>query len=158
METLLLYFGKMTVCSAVLFAYYLLFLKDKTFHHYNRFYLLIAVLVSLLLPLLKVSYFTIEVSKELFLLLNNINPQPQNLQDHVYSYYTFFYACFGLVSFFFLGKLIFGIFKINQIRKAFPHEEVEGIKFYQTNLEEAPFSFFRNLFWKKCIPFIKLYP
>ena len=28
---------------------------------------------------------------------------------------------------------------------------MEGISFYQTNLENAPFSFFRNLFWKNSI-------
>ncbi|MBL7881545.1 MAG: hypothetical protein JNN23_17060, partial [Chryseobacterium gambrini] len=54
METVLLYFGKVILCSGVTFLYYQLSLKDKTFHHYNRFYLLSAMLISLLLPLIKV--------------------------------------------------------------------------------------------------------
>ena len=33
----------------------------------------------------------------------------------------------------------------------FPKETVEGITFYNTNLQDAPFSFFRNLFWKNSI-------
>ena len=39
MEAILLYFGKTILCSGVTFLYYQLSLKDKTFHHYNRFYL-----------------------------------------------------------------------------------------------------------------------
>ena len=41
--------------------------------------------------------------------------------------------------------------KINQLKKEFPKESIEGITFYNTNLHDAPFSFFRNLFWKKSI-------
>ncbi|WP_232816202.1 hypothetical protein [Chryseobacterium capnotolerans] len=72
METLLLYFGKVILCSGVMFLYYQLSLKDKTFHHYNRFYLLSAILISLLLPLVKIEDFTIEVSNELYVLLGKI--------------------------------------------------------------------------------------
>ncbi|WP_050020758.1 hypothetical protein [Chryseobacterium sp. P1-3] len=72
METLLLYFGKVIVCSGVTFLYYQLSLKDKTFHHYNRFYLLSAMLISLLLPLIEVDYFTIEVNNDMYMLLDKI--------------------------------------------------------------------------------------
>ena len=41
--------------------------------------------------------------------------------------------------------------KIHQLKKEFPKESIEGISFYNTNLHDAPFSFFRNLFWKKSI-------
>ncbi len=53
MEALLIYFAKVLLSSTVLFAYYHLMLRDRTFHHYNRFYLLGIVVISLLLPLLK---------------------------------------------------------------------------------------------------------
>ncbi|WP_228448365.1 MULTISPECIES: hypothetical protein [unclassified Chryseobacterium] len=72
METLLLYFGKVILCSGVMFLYYQLSLKDKTFHHYNRFYLLLAIVISLLLPLIKVDDFTIEVNSDVYLLLDKI--------------------------------------------------------------------------------------
>lgn len=151
METILLYFGKMILCSAVMYAYYLLFLKDKTFHHYNRFYLLLTVIISIFLPLLKVSYFTIEVNNKLLLLLTNLQSQPLTSIPNVFNIYTIFSVLFGLVSIFFLTKLIVGLFRINHIKNQFPNEEIEGINFYQTTLEEAPFSFFRHLFWKKSI-------
>jgi hypothetical protein len=76
METIFIYFGKMIVCSAVMSAYYLIFLRDKTFHHYNRFYLLFTVIVSLFLPLLKVEYFTIETDSRILFLLNQFQGKP----------------------------------------------------------------------------------
>lgn len=151
MESILLYFGKMILCSAVMFAYYLLFLKDKTFHHYNRFYLLSSVVVSLVLPLIKVSYFTIETNKNLYLLLSGFNQNQSQTTNYDITIYSVFYTIIGVVSVALLIRLILGILKINSIKNQFPNETIEGIKFYQTNLNNAPFSFFRNLFWKKSI-------
>lgn len=152
MEALILYFGKMILCSALMFGYYHLALRNRTFHHYNRFYLLSAVLVSILLPLLKVSYFTMEVSSDIYKLLTKFNsPNPTKTNHDDFLYYRFIIVPFGLVSFFILGRFLLGILKINQFKKQFPKEEAEGISFYQTNLENAPFSFFKNLFWKNSI-------
>ncbi|OJX28560.1 MAG: hypothetical protein BGO86_11505 [Chryseobacterium sp. 36-9] len=151
MEPILLYFGKMILCSAVMFAYYLLFLKDKTFHHYNRFYLLFLVVISLVLPLVKVSYFTIETNKNLYLLLSGFNQNQSQTTNYDITIYSVLYTIIGVVSIALLIRLIQGILKINSIKNQFPNETIEGIKFYQTNLNNAPFSFFRNLFWKKSI-------
>ena len=151
MEALLLYFGKMILCSAVMFAYYLLFLKDKTFHHYNRFYLLFLVIISLVLPLVKVSYFTIETDKNLYLLLSQLNQNQLKTINYDITIYSVFYTIIGVVSVALLIRLLVGIFRIQSIKNQFPNETIEGIKFYQTNLNNAPFSFFRNLFWKQSI-------
>ena len=152
METLLFYFLKVILCSAVMFLYYRIFLKDKTFHHYNRFYLLGTLVVSLLLPLLKVDYFTINVNQniyELLLLLQN-NPT-SNISSNDFSIYPIIFAILALVAVFFVAKFGFALWKINQFKKEYPEEKLEGISFYMTNLENAPFSFFRNLFWKNSI-------
>ncbi|MDR2205932.1 MAG: hypothetical protein LBE36_07240 [Flavobacteriaceae bacterium] len=152
METLFIYLAKTILASGVMYLYYLLFLKDKTFHHYNRFYLLSAIVISLLLPLLKIRYFTIEVNSDIYVLIHKLqNFNPQKITNHVFNYYSVFAFGFGLVSLFFLMKLIFGIFKINRFKRQFPKENYEGINFYRTNLENAPFSYFRNLFWKNAI-------
>jgi beta-lactamase regulating signal transducer with metallopeptidase domain len=152
MEALFLYFGKVIFTTGVLFLYYKLFLKDKTFHHYNRFYLLGAVVVSLLLPLLKVSYFTLEVNSNMYLLLNQLQHlSSTNNSTNDFNYFKICTIFIGLVSIFFLTKLIFGLVKIQFLKNKFRKENFEGISFYQTDLVEAPFSFFRNLFWKDSI-------
>ncbi|MCD1116914.1 M56 family metallopeptidase [Chryseobacterium turcicum] len=152
MEVLLFYFGKVIICSGVMFLYYQLSLKDKTFHHYNRFYLLSAMLVSILLPLIKVEDFTIEVNENLFLLINKLqNFNANKTIDHDYIYFRIIFSALGLVSLYFLGKFMYGIFRIQQLKSQFKKESFEGVNFYQTNLSEAPFSYFKNLFWKNSI-------
>ncbi|GEM_PF-1014631 len=152
MEALMLYVGKVILCSGVMFLYYQLFLKDRTFHYYNRFYLVSILVVSVLLPLLRVDDFTIEPDNELYLLylkLQNINNI--KTEHHDIIYFQLIAVVAGLVSVFFSGRLIAGILKIQTFRKRYRKEVFEGIRFYQTNLPDAPFSFFRNLFWKDTI-------
>lgn len=141
----------MILVSAVMSAYYLLFLRDKTFHHYNRFYLLGTMVLSLLLPLLKVEYFTIETDSRILLLLNQFNQSSSQEVENSFNFWDFGALILGIVSFFLLAKLTLGLVKIHQLKKEFPKESIEGITFYNTNLHDAPFSFFRNLFWKKSI-------
>lgn len=152
MEPLFFYFGKIIFTSGVMFLYYKLFLKDKTFHHYNRFYLLAAVGISLFLPLLKVSYFTLEVNSNIYLLINRLQnlSLPNNLNDD-FNYFKTGAFLTGLVAVFFLTKLMFGLFKIQLLKQKFNKENFEGINFYQTDLADAPFSYFKNLFWKNSI-------
>jgi beta-lactamase regulating signal transducer with metallopeptidase domain len=151
METVT-YCLKAIACSGILYAYYLLFLKDKTFHHYNRFYLLFLVVVSLILPLLKIEYFTIEFSDQVFVLLNKFQSftDSKNTNDGIN-----YLKCINLgivgIAVILLLKLLFGIFKIIRFKTQFQKENFEGINFYQTNLSEAPFSYFKNLFWKNTI-------
>ncbi|WP_417429138.1 M56 family metallopeptidase [Halpernia sp.] len=152
MEQLFFYFLKVVLCSGAMFLYYRIFLKDKTFHHYNRFYLLATLLVSLLLPLLKVNYFTIDVNQDIFKLLNQFQTtNSAKISTNDFNYYQIIFAIIALVSVFFIGKFGLALFKINQFKKEFPQENYEGISFYNTNLENAPFSFFKNLFWKNSI-------
>ncbi|WP_312090822.1 M56 family metallopeptidase [Chryseobacterium sp.] len=152
MEAVFFYLGKVFLCSGVMFLYYQLSLKDKTFHHYNRFYLLLAMGISILLPLIKVEDFTIEVSKNLFLLLSQFqNINQENTINNDYTYLKIIFSALGVVSLYFLGKFLYGIFRIQQLKTQFQKESFEGVNFYQTNLSEAPFSYFKNLFWKNTI-------
>ncbi|AYO57692.1 hypothetical protein CO230_05880 [Chryseobacterium sp. 6424] len=148
----LLYFGKVILASGVMFLYYQLFLKDRTFHHYNRFYLLGILVLSVLLPLMKVSYFTIEVNSGIYLLLNALSKTNSNTDlSHDFFNSEFFIYSAGLVSVFFLLRFAYSIWRIAELKKQYPKKTFESISFYQTDLEEAPFSFFRNLFWKDSI-------
>ena len=152
METVLLYFGKVILCSGVTFLYYQLSLKDRTFHHYNRFYLLIAMFISLLLPLIKIEDFTIEVSSNIYRLIDQVQ-HLNTIKNSDYDdiYFRIIFSALGLVSFYFLGRFAYGVFRIRQLKSSFPKETFDGINFYRTDLSEAPFSYFKNLFWKNSI-------
>jgi len=109
------------------------------------------MVLSLLLPLLKVEYFTIETDSRILLLLNQFNQSSSQEVENTFNFWNFGALILGIVSFFLLAKLTLGLVKIHQLKKEFPKESIEGITFYNTNLHDAPFSFFRNLFWKKSI-------
>ncbi|WP_295199760.1 M56 family metallopeptidase [uncultured Chryseobacterium sp.] len=152
MEAVSLYLIKMIIFSGVTFLYYRLSLKDKTFHHYNRFYLLSATVLSILLPFIKVDDFTVEVSNDLYLMMDRIsNFNTTKTIDHDDIYFRIAFSVLGLVSLCFSVRLLYGILKIRQFKKTFPKESKKGISFYHTNLTEAPFSYFRSLFWKDTI-------
>lgn len=152
METIAFYFGKTVLCSGVMLFYYQLFLKDKTFHHYNRFYLLFTVVVSIVLPLLKVEYFTIRLSDKVYAVLNQFQTftDSENTNEEI-RYPGYIIGGIIGIALILLVKLLFGIFKILHFKTQFQKENFKGISFYQTNLQEAPFSYFKNLFWKDTI-------
>ncbi len=149
----LFYLLKVIICSGVLLGYYYLSLKDKTFHHYNRFYLLFSILISLLLPLIRLEDFTIEVNQNIYMLIDkvqNFSPS-ENTNTDENLYYTVAFSALGIISVYFLGKFMYGTFKIHELKKKFERENIEGINFYRTDLTDAPFSYFKNLFWKNSI-------
>src|SRR5580704_3513288 len=54
--SLILYFGKVILVSGILYSYYWFALRNKQFHLYNRFYLIITILISLILPCINISF------------------------------------------------------------------------------------------------------
>ncbi len=152
METLFLYIFKLIVCSGVMFLYYQLFLKDKTFHHYNRFYLLAILVISIGLPAVRIGYFTIATDSSMYMLLHKLqNVQSIEKAEYDFIYYQLALAVAGMVSLFFLAKLLLGFLQISKLKRSYKKEYYNGISFYQTDLSAAPFSFFKNLFWKNSI-------
>ncbi len=54
MNTTLFALLQIAAASGMLYGYYHLFLRNKIFHQYNRFYLLVAAVISLLIPFLNI--------------------------------------------------------------------------------------------------------
>jgi hypothetical protein len=149
MAAILWYCLKVVLTSAALFLYYQLFLRDKTFHHYNRFYLLGSVLVSLLLPL-SVTCFTVQVTNKNYLLLHQLQQGSAMEPAHMYNPELLLLS-FALIAAVLTGRFMMGILKIRNLKKRFPKEALEDVNLYMTDLEHAPFSYFKNLFWKHTI-------
>lgn len=113
MEALLLYLGKMIITSAVMFGYYHLVLRNRTFHHYNRFYLLAAAVMSLILPLLKIDYFTLEVNSHILMFINEVNLNNTTITSTDWGIVIpAFFGLVVLVSVLQIGRLLVGIFQI----------------------------------------------
>ena len=64
MNSLLFYLLQVIAASGLLYGYYHFALRNKKFHRYNRFYLLMAVLISTLIPFLNIPvYFSAQQSE-----------------------------------------------------------------------------------------------
>src|SRR5678810_791093 len=58
LQQLSIYLLKVICISGLLFLYYHIALRNKQFHYYNRFYLLLTFAVSITLPFLQLEWFT----------------------------------------------------------------------------------------------------
>lgn len=153
-QAILLYVLKSIFVSGLFLGYYSMALRNKSFHYYNRFYLLLSVAGSLIIPFFNFSWFTIDkqnmpVSPDTLTYLSS-----QIIKSHS-SAITWqdvvFYSVIS-VSIFLLIAFAFNIFKVYQLKRRSAIVKMEGVDFIYTDLDEAPFSFLNNLFWKKSIP------
>jgi N-acetylmuramoyl-L-alanine amidase len=163
--TFLLYLGKVMLCSGILLGYYWLFLRNKRFHHYNRFYLLATLLFSVLLPLIKIPliyhsqnpvnqavYQTVEVLTVNYGEDDMLHEGPEkalmlwNLQNLLYLIYLI-----GILVLLF--ALVKSLLYIRRISRRYPAERIGGLKFFTTREPGTPFSFFRSIFWNNELVF-----
>lgn len=155
MEVLFIYFAKSIVISVVFWLYYVLFLQGKEFHHYNRFYLLTSVVFSLILPLIKVNWFTIQPDNEkIYQLIHLMNGQSMEKLTATHAVWNFWYfATFVIagISLFFIVKFGVSVFRIFRLKQKYPNEKHKDYNLIITDLEFAPFTFLKNLFWNKSI-------
>ena len=157
----LLYIFKIILISSLLFGYYCLFLCNKQFNHYNRFYLLGMVIMSVILPLLNfpvAGFAGLDPANAAIRLLgvsagnweepvNILAAQPLfsrhiTLQDLGYIVYAV-----GVLIL--LTTSVRSLIYICKTIRRYPYEQINDIRFFQTNEPGTPFSFFKQVFWNK---------
>lgn len=160
MLTIAYYFLKVIICSGILYGYYLLALRNKIFHRWNRFYLLAAVALSLAAPLIKINIFQKpeEPTTQVIHLIQSVNTNDEVVYQftrHQQSFHidasnlsAFIYM---LISFLLSAILIKALVKINRLKHIYQSTTLEGINFFNTDAEGTPFSFFNNIFWNNKI-------
>ncbi len=156
MQAILIYLLKVIICSAILFLYYHIALRNKRFHYYNRFYLLMSVALSLLLPFLNITLWQFDSSNRQVIHLMNVvavNTSEVSSKGTTFmlSLNSFFMLLYLLVTAFMLVVFLIGIRKLYRYRRMYPAENIGNIIFINTDLQQAPFSFFKNLFWKNTL-------
>ena len=167
MKSLLYYLIQVTAASGILYGYYHFVLRNKKFHHYNRFYLLAAVLISMLIPFLNIPIYFSEKDgpSVVFQTLNAIssddvyvdinNPAPAGLTIHAktnwLTWQNLSWCFYVLVSSLALIKIAFSLKRIRLIIRRNVVEQLDNIHFVNTDEPGTPFSFFRWLFWNRNI-------
>ena len=152
-QTILLYLLKSTLISGIFMAYYWIALRDKKFHYYNRFYLLTASLMSLVIPLFNFNWFTVDKpvlynSNEIVKFILPISNENALIQ---FSWLDFSLVIVGIIAIALLGILLLNILKIQFLKRKCAVTQMDGFDFINTNEDNAPFSFLNNLFWKESI-------
>ena len=148
------YMLKVIICSGILFTYYWLFLRNKIFHGYNRFYLLASMLLSLLLPLLKINFWqpATEVNQAIRVLqavsvgddyMTNMVVTTQRSNWSLDQLYAMVY---WLVSIIFLLVMLRTLFLIRTLLKQYAVQRIEDVAFVCTNHESTPFFIFKIYF------------
>jgi hypothetical protein len=155
MLPLFIYILKAILISGILLGYYWIGLRNTKFHYYNRFYLVGTILLSLNLPLLDLEWFILSTPEsapvrqvvQFIYQSEGAIPVKQGLTwDQILVMFL------ALVSASLVILFAVGVLKVYLLKSKGKVTVMERFDFIETALDEAPFSFFRNLFWRKDLP------
>jgi hypothetical protein len=150
------YLLKVTLSSGILFGYYRIALRNKLFHQWNRFFLMVTLLLSLSLPLhpfsiavntgeSKVVQLLTVVDRDEFVVVSTkgsgflISPE----QWTGFGYF--------MVSLALLVSSILFLIRLRRILRSHSPQRMDDIFFVNTEEKGTPFSFFHYIVWNKNI-------
>jgi hypothetical protein len=154
------YLLKVIICSSILYGYYWLLLCNKIFHKYNRFYLMASVVLSLLLPLIKINFWQQNetTSTGVIQVLQAVSSSDEYMDTIIVAaksnrfntaqLYPFAYL---LVSIVFIFIFLHGLYIIFRLLKKYPQQIINSISFVNTDDKRTPFSFLKYIFWNNSI-------
>lgn len=158
--SILLYITKVFIASGILFGYYWLFLRNKKIHHYNRFYLLAALIIPPVISFISIRVFSDpgNTAKEvLYQTITTLSAEPLHQNNSVteqtsssgLGWKALLMPVYLLVSMALLFILLRTIFYILKLRRKYPFEAINELKIYDTSEPGTPFSFFQSIFWNR---------
>ncbi|MBN9381730.1 MAG: M56 family metallopeptidase [Chitinophagaceae bacterium] len=156
---LILYGLRMILITAVFYGYYQAFLRNRSFHVYNRWFLLGSVLLSLLLPLIRIPmHFTwtntgrpAGVIAAVFWADNDssgtgaLYPPATDPAPPVALWVLI--GIYGLITALLLTRLTRSVYRITRTARKYPATPIGPIRLLKTTETGAPFSFLNWLFW-----------
>ena len=157
MQILVFYMLKVALCSALLYGYYLAVLKDRQFHHYNRFYLLGVFLISWIIPLIEIELkpfqgSTTPVTYQLAEVIADNNSSFEGMVIEGQSYFNWHWILaliLGMISFVVLTGVVRSLFRILYLIKRNPVNRLKDLKLVMTDAKGTPYSFFSYIFWNR---------
>jgi N-acetylmuramoyl-L-alanine amidase len=157
--TFLLFLLRSSLCSGILLGYYALFLRNKPLHRFNRFYLLVTVLASMILPLLHFEWQPVSLpayDEHLFKLLDVTDGGTgeeivTTAASGSVSLSNILIGLYGLVSLILMSSVALSVLHVFQLKQKYPATRLQDYTLIHTSLTKAPFSFFNLLFWREDI-------
>lgn len=156
LQQISIYLLKVICISGLLFLYYHTALRNKQFHYYNRFYLLLTFVVSITLPLVRLEWFTFFSGSpqaiHLYEIIYGKGEEDAVVTGHlVFNTEQILLFFLALLSFCLLISLGARIIRIYRLKKKYPKQELLEFDFINTDIAAAPFSFLKNIFWRSDI-------
>lgn len=162
MSGALTWFVQMIVCSGILYANYYILLRNNRFHSYNRYYLLAAVVLSILVPFMHIpvefgtSHAKPAIIWQTLTAISSVTENkhiqiaPQDVSTFLTSknVLALFYVAIGSIIF---ARFITAIIFIRDLLRKYKAEQTANIYFVNTAEPTTPFSFFKWLFWNNKI-------
>ena len=134
-QIIITYILKTILISGIFLAYYWIALRDKKFHYYNRFYLLTASIMSLVIPLLKLNWFIVEEPVlyssnkiiQFILPTSNVNKSIQ------FDWIDYTLVITSIVAIILFSILILNVIKIQLLKRKSDVTKMDGFSFINTN-------------------------
>ncbi|MFN8243236.1 MAG: N-acetylmuramoyl-L-alanine amidase [Ferruginibacter sp.] len=153
------YLLKVIIASAFLYGYYWVALRNKIFHQYNRFYLLVTVVLSLTLPLLQIRWWPSSSANNRVINMFSVVADGNAYMDEVvirpaarhWTLESLLPFLYGAIAFFLLTLFIRTLVLIFRLLKQYPAERINGLYFVNTVHPSTPFSFLHYIFWNRQI-------
>lgn len=150
MTVLLTYLSKVIICSAVLYGYYYLALRNNRFHQWNRYYLVLITLISLLTPLLQIplpgqapeSSGVLSYTARIVDLRETVIPANPGISSGVILN-TLYIIVISLL----LVRILVTLFRIKSLIRRSQVQDIPPYRFVKNKDIKAPFSFFHYIFW-----------
>src|SRR5689334_638935 len=125
MQAIFIYLLKVIICSGILFLYYHIALRNKRFHYYNRFYLLMSVALSLLLPFLNIALWQFySGNRQVIQLMNvvavnavEVNPTEK---ASMFSWSALLLIIYAFTTLFMSVAFLISIYKLYRYRRMYP--------------------------------------
>lgn len=164
MNTLILYVLKSTLISGIFYTWYMLALKNRRMHGYNRFFLLMTLCAGVLLPLVHIQWWPVAVQRPAALssaqvLLHTIGDGESipaaaaiTTADKETDLPWLMVVAAIAISAVLLVRLMAKILWLLRMGRRYPQTKHEGVVVVHTDLPEAPFSFMNRIYWRDNIP------
>jgi hypothetical protein len=146
MNNPLMYFFEAGICLALFYFIYWVFLKKETFFAFNRFFLILSIPVSFIIPLVRIPspFLTSSLTEDTYILT-----QPAGIQIDRPGAPDILWLIYLLgVGLFFL-RFSYKIIQLFILIKRYGYQKHLGIKIVFIDKNTTPFSFFNFLFINK---------
>jgi hypothetical protein len=146
MEPLVSYLIRSLLISGLMLGYYLLALRNRKLHAFNRGWLLSSLLTSLVLPLIRVDWLTWHSAAR--------SPVITTLAAHPVvaksiPVWTIVLLACTVISAVLLAILVIRIVRVYRLKRGRRVQRLEGCTLIEVQDRRAPFSFLSNLFWQE---------